>query len=480
MNLKICFSSLAMGLVVVLLEKPVPAATKPVMVHYMPWFTAKPFSSKWGYHWTMNNTNYNPEEFYPNGCRKIASHYYPLIGPYDSLDPAVLEYHVLLMKLGGIDGIIADWYGQENYLDYGAINQRTSAVADWARRAGLTFAICYEDRTVQVKVNNGYISAANALGNAQQSMLFLQANYFSAPNYLQIGNRPVLLNFGPVYFKANSQWASIFSALTNPPAFFTEDNRYPAGMGAFNWPPMWLSAGGVLSANSLNSYLNNFETSGSAWPAYISGAFPRFHDFYAQAGLASYGYLDDRNGCTLRETLSRALTNKSDIVQIITWNDFSEGTIVEPTVEHGYRDLGLIQDCRRQYLDSSFCHNTNDLNLVFRLYLQRRLLTNDPIVAAEMNRIFTNLISGQLCAANTQLTGLETKRPVLYGLTLNSNQFQFMAGGYLGADSSVMASSDLVSWQTLKTYSVKTNLITFATNINTQAGNKYYMLKSSQ
>ena len=33
-------------------------------------------------------------------------------------DPAVLEYHVLLMKLGGIDGVIVDWYGQDNYYDY--------------------------------------------------------------------------------------------------------------------------------------------------------------------------------------------------------------------------------------------------------------------------------------------------------------------------------------------------------------------------
>jgi hypothetical protein len=35
------------------------------------------------------------------------------IGPYDSTDPNVLEYHMLLMKLSGIDGIIVDWYGQK-------------------------------------------------------------------------------------------------------------------------------------------------------------------------------------------------------------------------------------------------------------------------------------------------------------------------------------------------------------------------------
>src|SRR5215469_15931106 len=80
------------------------AATKPLLVYYMPWYVAKPYSSNWGWHWTMNH--FDPDTIGASGERQIASWYYPLIGPYDSADPAVLEYHVLLMKLAGIDGII--------------------------------------------------------------------------------------------------------------------------------------------------------------------------------------------------------------------------------------------------------------------------------------------------------------------------------------------------------------------------------------
>src|ERR1035438_5153694 len=84
---------------------------KPVMVYYMPWYAAKPFSGEWGRHWTMDH--FNPDKVNASGEREIASWYYPLIGPYDSADPAVLEYHVLLMKLAGIDGVIVDWYRSE-------------------------------------------------------------------------------------------------------------------------------------------------------------------------------------------------------------------------------------------------------------------------------------------------------------------------------------------------------------------------------
>ena len=44
--------------------------------------------------------------------------------PYDSADPVALEYHVALMKLAGIDGVIVDWYGMDNFNDY-ALNQST-------------------------------------------------------------------------------------------------------------------------------------------------------------------------------------------------------------------------------------------------------------------------------------------------------------------------------------------------------------------
>ena len=128
----------------------------PLFVHYMPWFQAKPFNATWGYHWTLDR--FNPDLVDANGRRDIGSHYYPLIGPYDSLDPAVLEYHVVLMKLGGIDGVIPDWYGNTDFWDYAMINQRMTELFKWTRRAGLQFAVCYEDQTVLHMLKNNFIT----------------------------------------------------------------------------------------------------------------------------------------------------------------------------------------------------------------------------------------------------------------------------------------------------------------------------------
>ncbi len=378
------------------------AGSKVVMVYYMPWFRAKPFSDNWGWHWTMDH--FNPDTVSVSGERH----------PYDSSDPAVLEYHVLLMKLAGVDGVIVDWYGSSDFLDYGINNQATLKLFQCVRKAGLKFSICYEDQTIQHMIDGNYLAAHDAIAHARQEMLYLETNFFSDAGYLRLQGRPVLLNFGPQHFMMSSNWEDIFSVLatTNRPAFFTEDNRLPAGTGAFTWPPMWMSqvpgTGGVLSGAALKSYLADFDQKTGTWPAFISSAFPRFHDIYQRAGVRNYwGYLGDRHGDTLRETLGRGMTNSSAIVQVVTWNDFGEGSMVEPTREYGYRDLGIIQDFRRLYLEPGFSRNTNDLAMALRFYNLRRQYLANFVVSAELDRIFTNIVSGKLEAANLQMNRLQ-------------------------------------------------------------------------
>jgi hypothetical protein len=464
---------------------------KPVMVHYMPWFVSQPYSGSWGWHWTMNH--FNPNAINPtNGEQEIASWYYPSIGPYDSADPAVLEYHVLLMKLAGIDGVIVDWYGQDNYADYGINNTRTLDLFNYTRKAGLKFSLCYEDATIQSEISGGYITAAGAVAHAQQTMLYAQTNFFTDASFLRWNTSPVLLNFGPQYFHNSSAWVSNFSVLnpTNQPAFFTEDNRLaPASQGAFDWPPMYLSVTNaqspsepVLSDAAMNGYLAGFDQKAAAWPAYVSSAFPRFHDIYAQAGVQpSYGYLDDQNGATFLETLTRAMTNTSTIIQVVTWNDFGEGTIVEPTVQYGCRDLGVIQDFRRQYLDATFPYHTNDLGLAARLYnLRKQYAGTNVIVSAELNRVFTNVVAGNLSAAGLQLTGVESRRPVIYNLSYTAGQLQFVVGGYISsAGLGLQMSSNLSAWQTINTFSAGTNLISIGTPVSAQTGTAFYRIQNA-
>ena len=88
--------------------------------------------------------------------------------------------------------------------------------------------------------------------------------------------------------------------------------------------------------------------------------FPQFHDIYQQAGVhKSYGYLDPQGGKTFDQTLEMALQSNSELIQIATWNDYGEGTMIEPTKEFAYRYLERLQ---RLFLsDKTFSYGPNDL-----------------------------------------------------------------------------------------------------------------------
>ena len=148
------------------------------MVHYMPWFQAKPPRRQWGWHWTMN---VEQPDTLVKGLPQIASHYHPLIGPYDSDDEAVLECQAQLMKLAGIDGALVDWYGNVDCDDYLPNHVAAQHFISVSERAGLKFGIVYEDRTVLNLIKHGKTTAGSAVGTAGNTLMhWVDRNWFSA------------------------------------------------------------------------------------------------------------------------------------------------------------------------------------------------------------------------------------------------------------------------------------------------------------
>jgi|GEM_PF-399093 len=343
---------------------------KPLFIaHFMPWHQTPDVSGYWGYHWTMRH--FNPDIMDENGRREIASHYYPLTGPYDSQDENVLEYQVLLMKISGINGVLVDWYGMEDFWDYAVLNAGTLSLFDAVKRAGLLFAIVYEDQSILHMVENGHLESDQALSHGREVMQYMQENWFIEDCYLKLDGRPVLLTFGPQYFTKSLDWDALFSELPVQPLFFTLDNRIaPAAAGAYPWPPMWKSnASGILTPTALDEYLYQFYQKAASWQYRVAGAFPGFNDVYQEAGVSSgYGFLDFLQGETLRSTLQAALEHEPDVVQLVTWNDYGEGTMIEPTEEFGYLFLEIIQDEIKGTVDPALPFRKRDLTLPFRIY----------------------------------------------------------------------------------------------------------------
>ncbi len=376
------------------------------MAHMMPWYQAPPVNDAWGWHWTMNH--FQPWREDEQGRREIASYLYPLTGPYDSTDPVVLEYQMLLMRLSGIDGVIVDWYGIEDFYDYAALDVATHRIFEWIERAGLRFAICYEDQSIKHMVDNRHLRSSEVYTHGQDVMRALDAAWFRSDAYLTVLERPVLFTFGPQYFKSSSDWDELFSVLDTRPALITLDRHSEgAGLASYPWPPMWMSRDGVLSPEALDSYLTGFYAKAERWEYKVAGAFPGFHDIYEEAGIGTETrYLDPRDGETFRETLQLALDQNPHVIQLITWNDYGETTSIEPTEELGTRYLEMVQDARRASDPSPFPFTPEDLELPLRLFELRRAHAGDPVANAALDEVWNAVMAEDVDAAWAVLTEL--------------------------------------------------------------------------
>lgn len=330
-----------------------------IMAHYMPWYSADETQNRWGWHWTMNHFDPQRER---QGRREIASQFYPVIGPYDSQDPLVIEYHLLTMKLAGIDGVIIDWYGREDFRDYAQLHAATMAVIDQADRLQMKYIICYEDQTLGALIENNRLKAQDKVAHATAEIEWLIAEVFSRANYVKRGDRPVLLSFGQNGL-SNEEWSQCLTSCSQEIAYLSLHHRRDSAIGAYDWP---LPSQGIQATE-------RFANDSRTWDASIPVAFPRFVDIYAQAQLhASYGEIPDDAGNTFEQTFEHALSLKPQILQLATWNDWGEGTQLEPSVEFGYRDLEVLMRHRAQHDGAYRAAEAKDLELPLLLLQARR------------------------------------------------------------------------------------------------------------
>jgi hypothetical protein len=343
---------------------PAADAEEPqILAHYMPWYVAKPESKQWGWHWTMNH--FDPNKVGTAGRREIASHHYPQIGPYDSGDSHVLEYHALLMKISGIDGVIIDWYGTRDFRDYAMIDRNTRAFISWAKKADLKFTFCYEDQTVKHMVTDALIKSSEDVAELVTEFNKLAEGHFKEDGWIKSGDKPLLLTFGPQHFKPDA-WNEAMQQCDLAPAVYGLPHVDEAfGLeGTATWPPV--HDRGIVSPEKWKDFLNTIHNKN---PEHlIPVVFPGFRDIYAVANVQDgYGVIEDRDGKTFAESLELARETNAKLIQIATWNDFGEGTTIEPTREYGLRYLEHLVET-----DKSPKFTKADLTLPLQLYRLRK------------------------------------------------------------------------------------------------------------
>ncbi|MCP3135949.1 glycoside hydrolase family 71/99-like protein [Pyxidicoccus sp. QH1ED-7-1] len=357
----------------------------------MPWFETPASSGNgaWGIHWTM--ANQNPNVVDGSGRRQIASHYYPLIGPYASGDKDVIEYQLLLMKYAGVDGVLVDWPGTVNAWDYAKNRQNADALIARTAAVGLDFALVYEDHNIKLAFDAGFIS--NKLAAAQNDINALKNQYFPQGNHIKVNNAPLLLVFGPQTFQSPAEWSNLFAPLSPKPTFLTLWYESPEAGGNASGEYAWIYSDFTAG---LNHFYNNHPV-----PLKLGVAYPGFHTFYSAGGWGGPTWSLPHNGLSsFGQTLDLAKNSGSvNHIQLATWNDYGEGTMLEPTREFGYGFLTTLQ----QKLGVPY--SQRELELINTLYQQRKQYAGNAAKQAELDQAFSYLVSLQVTQAANILNG---------------------------------------------------------------------------
>ena len=215
-------------------------------------------------------------------------------------------------------------------------------------KANLKMAIVYEDATLDGLDDSG------KQAQARSDMQYLNSVYFKSDCYVKVDGKPLLMCFGPQSLITPKGWNFAFATLATKPQFVvlngcsnrTNDNSYTNSQGEFLW---------VNPTPNYNDAKN--------FSMYIAGAMPGFHDHYKESGQGNgYTTYDREDGNLFQRQLDAAKRSGLEWLQISTWNDYGEGTIIEPTKEFKYQYLEILQKF------AGVSYTSTQLDIIYRWY----------------------------------------------------------------------------------------------------------------
>lgn len=254
---------------------------------------------------------------------------------YRSDDPQQVQRQVEDMISRGIQGAILDWFGpRESTVNGAALALRAQAEA----HPGFQFAIM-EDA-------GALFNAAKANGCDVTTQLLNDVNYINtkfAPSsaYLRVDGRPLIVFFGVDAYYID--WNQVRAKVGNNPLLLfrgIDGLTRPISDGGFQWEDINADAFRLASPNPFDPALSAqdafYQTNPSGRLA-MGSVYRGFNDSLAPWGIDRF--VHPRCGQTWLDSFAEigkfySNSNQLSLLQIVTWNDYDEGTAMEMGVDN--------------------------------------------------------------------------------------------------------------------------------------------------
>ena len=279
-----------------------PSASPPVLAYYYMWFNAAS--------WTHTKTDL------------------PSLGAYDSTDPAIIHQQVAWAKASGVDAFIASWKHTPT------LDTALAELVTECRTQGMKLVLIYEG----LDVNRNPIPAATVGAD----IAWFADNYGSDPVFDVYGKLAVVWS-GSWQF-SDAQIAGVRTQVGAPDRLLLLGSEkdaasYTARASLFDGDAYYWSSADPLSTPGYQKRLTQLGAAVHAdqgiWLAPAAVGF----DDRLNGGTT---VIDRRSGDTLRQAWSDALATAPEGVALISWNEYTENSYLEPSRNYGLQYLQVL------------------------------------------------------------------------------------------------------------------------------------------
>lgn len=264
------------------------------------------------------------------------------IQPYSSSDRATIERHVTQARAAAIDALVQSWYGPNG----GSANQTEPnfvTLLDVAAAQGLRAA-------VDVETSAPFFQTRDDVQSALASLLATHARH---PAYLKVDGKPVIFFWFNSRFSVE-EWQAIRDAVDpNRQSIWIAEGTNTDYLRVFDGHHLYTIAWSSDPQTTLNLWGDRVRSKASGLSGrkyWVGTAMPGWDN--TRSGRPNAYVRNRSNGDYYRDSFNGAITSAADWVIITSFNEWVEGTQIEPSTSYGDFYINLTRDLAAAFRSS--------------------------------------------------------------------------------------------------------------------------------